>query len=41
MFVPQITPLYTSANADSGSEDGTSSLNKDITAVVSVDYSIR
>ena len=39
MFVPQITPLYTSA--DSGSEDDTTSLDKNITAVVSVDYSIR
>ena len=41
MFVPQITPLYTSATADSGSEDDTTSLDKNITAVVSVDYSIR
>ncbi len=41
MFVPQITPLYTSPSADSGDEDDTSSLDKNITAVVSVDYSIR
>ena len=41
MFVPQITPLYASSNSDSGSEDDTSSLDKNITAVVSVEYSIR
>ena len=41
MFVPQITPLYASENSDSGNEDDTSSLDKNITAVVSVDYSIR
>ena len=40
MFVPQITPLYGSESSDSG-EDDTSSLDKNITAVVSVDYSIR
>lgn len=40
MFVPQITPLYASEKSDNG-EDDTSSLDKNITAVVSVDYSIR
>ena len=40
MFVPQITPLYGSEKSESG-EDDTSSLDKNITAVVSVDYSIR
>ena len=40
MFVPQITPLYASSSA-SGNEDDTSSLDKNITAVVSVEYSIR
>ena len=40
MFVPQITPLYASEKSDTG-EDDTSSLDKNITAVVSVDYSIR
>ncbi|MGI4791925.1 MAG: SIMPL domain-containing protein [Janthinobacterium lividum] len=38
MFVPQITPLYTSAQAGDGNEDDTTSLDKNITAVVSVDY---
>ncbi len=41
MFVPQITPLYASSSSDSGNEDDTSSLEKNITAVVSVEYSIR
>lgn len=40
MFVPQITPLYSTQQSDGGNED-TSSLDKNITAVVSVDYSIR
>jgi len=40
MFVPQITPLYSTEQSDGGNED-TSSLDKNITAVVSVDYSIR
>lgn len=40
MFVPQITPLYASSSAD-GNEDDTSSLDKNITAVVSVEYSIH
>ncbi len=41
MFVPQITPLYTSPSAERGDEDDTSSLEKNITAVVAVDYSIH
>jgi hypothetical protein len=41
MFVPQITPLYSSEPSDSGNVDDTTSLDKNITAVVSVDYSIR
>ena len=40
MFVPQITPLYSSEKSDNNADD-TSSLEKNITAVVSVDYSIR
>ena len=40
MFVPQITPLYSSEKSENG-EDDTTSLDKNITAVVSVDYSIR
>jgi len=40
MFVPQITPLYSPQQSDGGNED-TSSLDKNITAVVSVDYAIR
>jgi len=40
MFPPQITPLYGSDQSDGGDED-TSSLDKNITAIVSVDYSIR
>ena len=40
MFVPQITPLYSTEQSDGGNED-TTSLDKNITAVVSVDYSIR
>jgi len=40
MFVPQITPLYSTQQSDGGNED-TSSLDKNITAVVSVDYAIR
>ena len=41
MFVPQIMPLYAAENSESGNVDDTSSLEKNITAVVSVDYSIR
>jgi hypothetical protein len=41
MFVPQITPLYSSDSSENGNEDDTSSLDKNITAVVSVDYSIH
>ena len=40
MFVPQITPLYAPEKSENG-EDDTSSLDKNITAVVSVDYAIR
>lgn len=40
MFVPQITPLYASERSEDNADD-TSSLEKNITAVVSVDYSIR
>ena len=40
MFVPQITPLYSAEKSDNNADD-TSSLEKNITAVVSVDYSIR
>ena len=40
MFVPQITPLYSAEKSDTNADD-TSSLEKNITAVVSVDYSIR
>ena len=40
MFVPQITPLYAAEKSDNNADD-TSSLEKNITAVVSVDYSIR
>lgn len=40
MFVPQITPLYGEERSDNNADD-TSSLEKNITAVVSVDYSIR
>lgn len=40
MFVPQITPLYAAERSDDNADD-TSSLEKNITAVVSVDYSIR
>jgi len=39
MFVPQITPLYAQEKSDNNADD-TSSLEKNITAVVSVDYSI-
>ena len=41
MFVPQITPLYSSSERSEDNADDTSSLDKNITAVVSVDYSIR
>lgn len=41
MFVPQITPLYSSSERADNNEDDTSSLEKSITAIVSVDYSIR
>ena len=41
MFVPQITPLYAAEDSESGNVDDTSSLEKNIAAVVSVDYSIR
>ena len=41
MFVPQITSLHTAENSKIGNIDDTSSLEKNITAVVSVDYSIR
>ena len=41
MFVPQITPLYAAEDSESGNVDDTSSLEKNITAIVSVDYSIR
>jgi len=40
MFVPQITPLYSSDRSEDNADD-TSSLEKNITAVVSVDYSIK
>jgi len=40
MFVPQITPLYSAEKSDNNADD-TSSLEKNITVVVSVDYSIR
>ncbi len=41
MFVPQITPLYSSSERSENDEDDTTSLDKNITAIVSVDYSIR
>jgi len=41
MFIPQITPLYAAEDSESGNVDDTSSLEKNIAAVVSVDYSIR
>lgn len=41
MFVPQITPLYSSSERSQDNADDTSSLDKNITAVVSVDYAIR
>ena len=40
MFVPQITPLYSSEHSEDNADD-TSSLDKNITAIVAVDYSIR
>lgn len=41
MFVPQITPLYSSSERSQNDEDDTTSLDKNITAIVSVDYAIR
>jgi len=41
MFVPQITPLYSSSERSENNEDDTTSLDKNITAIVSVDYAIR
>ena len=41
MFVPQITPLYSSSERSEDNADDTSSLEKNITAIVSVDYSIH
>ena len=40
-FVPQITPPYSSSERSENDEDDTTSRDKNITAIVSVDYAIR